>query len=81
MLQWWADFLDVNRERFISPFEYAKINNPLNSNDPGNCPNYSRIIFFVKKRQTDLTDIIYYLPLPAGGIIRIRGYSLFIYIQ
>ncbi|MDM8873857.1 integrase, partial [Escherichia coli] len=24
-----ADFLDVNRERFISPFEYAKINNPL----------------------------------------------------
>ncbi|EGE1329517.1 TPA: integrase, partial [Escherichia coli] len=21
--------LDVNRERFISPFEYAKINNPL----------------------------------------------------
>ncbi|EEW2177928.1 integrase, partial [Escherichia coli] len=22
-------FLDVNRERFISPFEYAKINNPL----------------------------------------------------
>ncbi|ELO4919981.1 integrase, partial [Escherichia coli] len=23
------DFLDVNRERFISPFEYAKINNPL----------------------------------------------------
>ncbi|HCU3903822.1 TPA: tyrosine-type recombinase/integrase, partial [Escherichia coli] len=29
MLQWWADFLDVNRERFISPFEYAKINNPL----------------------------------------------------
>ncbi|MCK2813481.1 integrase, partial [Escherichia coli] len=24
-----ADFLDANRERFISPFEYAKINNPL----------------------------------------------------
>ncbi|HBI0302225.1 TPA: integrase, partial [Escherichia coli] len=21
--------LDANRERFISPFEYAKINNPL----------------------------------------------------
>ena len=29
MPQWWADFLDANRERFISPFEYAKINNPL----------------------------------------------------
>ncbi|HAL9639075.1 TPA: integrase arm-type DNA-binding domain-containing protein [Escherichia coli] len=29
MLQWWADFLNANRERFISPFEYAKINNPL----------------------------------------------------
>ncbi len=29
MLQWWTDFLDANRERFISPFEYAKINNPL----------------------------------------------------
>ncbi|WNK04166.1 integrase arm-type DNA-binding domain-containing protein [Escherichia coli] len=29
MLQWWADFLDANRERFISPFEYAKINNLL----------------------------------------------------
>ncbi|MBL7608459.1 integrase, partial [Escherichia coli] len=24
-----ADFLDANREKFISPFEYAKINNPL----------------------------------------------------
>ncbi|EPU8678579.1 integrase, partial [Escherichia coli] len=22
-------FLNANRERFISPFEYAKINNPL----------------------------------------------------
>ncbi|EGN3833285.1 integrase, partial [Escherichia coli] len=29
MLQWWADFLDANREKGISPFEYAKINNPL----------------------------------------------------
>ncbi|HDK0049986.1 TPA: tyrosine-type recombinase/integrase [Escherichia coli] len=29
MLQWWADFLDANREESISPFEYAKINNPL----------------------------------------------------
>ncbi|MGS6558304.1 integrase, partial [Escherichia coli] len=25
----WADFLDANREQCISPFEYAKINNPL----------------------------------------------------
>ncbi|MCU6359036.1 integrase [Enterobacter quasiroggenkampii] len=24
MLQWWADFLDANRERRISPFDYAK---------------------------------------------------------
>ncbi|EFH7330675.1 integrase, partial [Escherichia coli] len=23
------DFLDANREQCISPFEYAKINNPL----------------------------------------------------
>ena len=29
MLQWWADFLDANRDKSISPFEYAKINNPL----------------------------------------------------
>ncbi|EGL8708061.1 site-specific integrase, partial [Escherichia coli] len=29
MLQWWADFLDANREKGISPFDYAKINNPL----------------------------------------------------
>ncbi len=29
MLQWWADFLDANREECISPFEYAKVNNPL----------------------------------------------------
>ncbi|ENQ3942085.1 hypothetical protein UQ69_21615, partial [Shigella sonnei] len=29
MLQWWADFLDANRDKGISPFEYAKINNPL----------------------------------------------------
>ncbi|EKP1511997.1 TPA: hypothetical protein ACYZYW_004772, partial [Escherichia coli] len=24
-----ADFLDANREKGISPFDYAKINNPL----------------------------------------------------
>lgn len=26
MLQWWADFMDANRERAITPFDYAKIN-------------------------------------------------------
>lgn len=26
MLQWWADFLDVNREGVVSPFDFAKIN-------------------------------------------------------
>ncbi|TWP97465.1 hypothetical protein, partial [Escherichia coli] len=26
---WWADFLDANREKGISPFEYANVNNPL----------------------------------------------------
>ncbi|EPJ8275502.1 tyrosine-type recombinase/integrase [Citrobacter freundii] len=26
MLQWWADFLDANREKAVSPFDYAKIN-------------------------------------------------------
>lgn len=25
MLQWWADFLDANREKGISPFDYAKV--------------------------------------------------------
>lgn len=29
MLQWWADFLDANREKTISPFDYAKLNNPI----------------------------------------------------
>ncbi|EPA3975793.1 integrase, partial [Escherichia coli] len=29
MLQWWADFLDANKEINISPFDYAKGNNPL----------------------------------------------------
>ncbi|MEB6858371.1 tyrosine-type recombinase/integrase [Proteus cibi] len=29
MLQWWADFLDANREQAISPFDYAKVNNPF----------------------------------------------------
>ncbi|WP_145481945.1 tyrosine-type recombinase/integrase [Yersinia rohdei] len=29
MLQWWADFLDANREKSISPFDYAKINNQM----------------------------------------------------
>ncbi|MBE0744390.1 integrase, partial [Escherichia coli] len=24
--QWWVDFLDANRERAITPFDYAKIN-------------------------------------------------------
>ena len=26
MLQWWANFLDVNREGVVSPFDFAKIN-------------------------------------------------------
>lgn len=25
MLQWWADFLDANREKAISPFDFAKL--------------------------------------------------------
>ena len=29
MLQWWANFLDANVKEIISPFDYAKINNPL----------------------------------------------------
>jgi hypothetical protein len=29
MLQWWANFLDENQEKTISPFDYAKINNPI----------------------------------------------------
>ncbi len=27
MVQWWADYLDVNRERDISPFSFAKYGN------------------------------------------------------
>ncbi|WP_241576396.1 tyrosine-type recombinase/integrase [Rosenbergiella collisarenosi] len=26
MLQWWADFLDANREKAVSPFDFAKLN-------------------------------------------------------
>lgn len=26
MMQWWADFIDANKEKPISPFQYAKIN-------------------------------------------------------
>jgi hypothetical protein len=26
LLQWWADFLDVSREKGISPFDFGKIN-------------------------------------------------------
>jgi len=29
MLQWWADYLDANMQKAISPFDYAKITNPL----------------------------------------------------
>ena len=29
MLQWWADFLDANREKGRSPFDYAKNARPL----------------------------------------------------
>ena len=25
MLQWWADFLDANREKGVSPFDFAKL--------------------------------------------------------
>ncbi|EOE0523019.1 tyrosine-type recombinase/integrase [Providencia stuartii] len=30
MVQWWADYLDANREHTISPFDFAKLNNPMN---------------------------------------------------
>ncbi|QHP75084.1 DUF4102 domain-containing protein [Proteus vulgaris] len=30
MVQWWADYLDANREQTISPFDFAKLNNPMN---------------------------------------------------
>ncbi|QXB05513.1 integrase arm-type DNA-binding domain-containing protein [Providencia rettgeri] len=30
MVQWWADYLDANREQTISPFDFAKFNNPIN---------------------------------------------------
>ncbi|ENH5972306.1 integrase arm-type DNA-binding domain-containing protein [Salmonella enterica] len=29
MLQWWADFLDANRVQAISPFDFARLCNPL----------------------------------------------------
>ncbi|MEQ4707554.1 tyrosine-type recombinase/integrase [Providencia huaxiensis] len=29
MVQWWADYLDANREKEISPFSFAKSGNPL----------------------------------------------------
>jgi integrase len=29
ILQWWADFLDANGEKTVSPFDYAKLNNPM----------------------------------------------------
>ncbi|MEX9582838.1 tyrosine-type recombinase/integrase [Providencia rettgeri] len=29
MVQWWADYLDANREKVISPFSFAKPDNPL----------------------------------------------------
>lgn len=29
MLQWWADFLDAGKENVTTPFDYAKINNPI----------------------------------------------------
>ncbi|ECE2931938.1 TPA: integrase arm-type DNA-binding domain-containing protein [Salmonella enterica] len=29
MLQWWADFLDANAEKSVSPFDFAKTNNTL----------------------------------------------------
>ncbi len=31
MVQWWADYLDANREKEISPFSFAKINISMNS--------------------------------------------------
>ncbi|MEQ4924152.1 tyrosine-type recombinase/integrase [Proteus hauseri] len=29
MVQWWADYLDVNRQKEISPFSFAKLNNEI----------------------------------------------------
>ncbi|ALL39833.1 tyrosine-type recombinase/integrase [Serratia marcescens] len=29
MLQWWADFLDAGKENTLTPFDYAKLNNPM----------------------------------------------------
>lgn len=29
MLQWWANYFDANREKGVSPYENAKLNNPV----------------------------------------------------
>ncbi|MEI4896098.1 integrase, partial [Klebsiella pneumoniae] len=29
MLQWWADFLDANREKGVSPFDFGNNGNVL----------------------------------------------------
>ncbi|BBE57686.1 Integrase [Klebsiella pneumoniae] len=29
MLQWWADYLDVNREKGVSPFDFGNNGNML----------------------------------------------------
>ncbi|MDF3721732.1 integrase, partial [Enterobacter hormaechei] len=29
MLQWWGDFIDANIHEVVSPFDYARVNNPL----------------------------------------------------
>lgn len=31
MLQWWADYLDANREKAVSPFDYSKDKNDSNN--------------------------------------------------
>ncbi|AJJ08750.1 integrase [Yersinia pseudotuberculosis] len=28
MIQWWADYLDANREKGVSPFDFVKLESP-----------------------------------------------------
>ncbi len=77
MLQWWADFLDANRERFISPFEYAKINNPLKTVIiPANAREPTPGLFSLLKKGNDsnLLIVFYVQIMPDDFVMQLHRF-------
>ncbi|WP_370611561.1 tyrosine-type recombinase/integrase [Klebsiella aerogenes] len=68
MLQWWADFLDANRQEAVSPFDYAKVNNGATPPEmqPGSTPQGGNVNPATSETKLSRLDALLCKPGPKG---------------